>query len=586
MVEKAVMSTTAVAAAPRGSFLVQLLWGRWFMMFGAFLIMAGAGATYLFGVYSKQIKTTLGYDQATLNLMSTSKDLGANVGVLSGLIAEVTPIWFVLLVGSLMNFAGYFMIWLAVAEKISKPTVWQMCLYICIGANSQNFANTGSLVTCVKNFPEGRGMMLGLLKGYVGLSGAVFTQLYHAIYGDDAKSLILLIAWLPAVLSIIFIFTMRIMKVSKHPREIKVFYQYLYISIALAVTAMALTIAQRTASFSHAAYIGSATIVCFWLFLPLVVAIREEYADWKLRNQAMNNPPSSVVIEKLPEPEMEKKSAVVEKDGKQVSCWENIWEKPERGEDYTILQALLSADMVILFLATFCGLGCSLTAVDNMGQIGESLGYPTKTISTFVSLISIWNYFGRVFAGFVSEIILLRYKIPRPLIMSIALFISAIGDILIAFPQPGSVYISSLLIGFSFGAQLTLLFTIISELFGLKYYSTLFNCGQLASPLGSFILNVQVVGRLYDQEATKQLARKGMTRSMVKDLTCIGSQCFRSSFAILAGTNVFGAFILLILVARTRQFYKGDIYKRFREQRTDNGGGGGGSWCFEGTRGG
>ncbi|GAB2276816.1 hypothetical protein Dimus_011529 [Dionaea muscipula] len=565
------VETTTAAAPLGGGFVAQLLWGRWFMMFGSFLIMAGAGATYLFGVYSKQIKATLGYDQSTLNLMGTAKDLGANVGVLSGLIAEVTPIWFVLLIGSAMNFSGYLMIWMAVTERIPKPTVWQMCLYICIGANSQNFANTGSLVTCVKNFPEGRGMMLGLLKGYVGLSGAVFTQLYHAIYGDDAKSLILLIAWLPAVLSVMFIFTMRIMKLSKHPRETRVFYHYLYISIALALSAMALTIAQRTVSFSHGAYVGSATLVCFWLFLPLVVAVREEYADWKMKEQPANPPtPTDIVIEKISSEEPRKKPVIgKDDDSSWCSCWSDVWNKPERGEDYSILQALLSADMLILFLATFCGLGCSLTAVDNMGQIGESLGYPMKTISTFVSLISIWNYFGRVFAGFVSEIILVRYKIPRPLIMSLALFLSAIGDLLIAYPLSGSVYISSVLIGFSFGAQLTLLFTIISELFGLKYYSTLFNCGQLASPLGSYILNVQIVGRLYDHEAMNQLMQKGMTRSMVKGgLTCTGDPCFRSSFTVLAGTNTFGALVLLILVFRTRQFYKGDVYKRFSNAPT------------------
>lgn len=489
----------------RGWFLVQLLLGRWYMMFGAFLIMSGAGATYLFGVYSKEIKSTLGYDQSTLNLMGTFKDLGANVGVLSGLIAEVTPIWFVLLIGSVMNFAGYFMIYLSVNKTLPKPAVWQMCLYICVGANSQNFANTGSLVTCVKNFPQGRGMMLGLLKGYVGLSGAVFTQLYHAIYGDDAKSLILLIAWLPALLSVLFIGNMRIMEASRHPREFTVFYHYLYVSIALALTAMALTIAQKTADFSHLAYVGSAVAVCFWLFLPLLIAIREEYLDWKQRNQdsaASTNPNLNLdIIVKDEEEELPKstKAAAVEKVDQEstssTSCCNSIWKKPPRGEDYSILQALLSLDMIILFLGTFCGLGCSLTAVDNMGQIGESLGYPTKTVSTFVSLISIWNYFGRVFAGFISEILLDKFKIPRPFIMAMALFASAVGNLFIALPWPGSVYAASLVIGFSFGAQLTLIFTIISELFGLKYYSTLFNCGQLASPLGSYILNVQVVGR-------------------------------------------------------------------------------------------
>ncbi|GKD70351.1 protein nuclear fusion defective 4, partial [Tanacetum coccineum] len=82
-------------------FIVHVLHGRWFSLFASFLVMTGAGATYLFSVYSKDIKSSLGYDQTTLNLL---------------------------------------------------------------GANSQNFANTGALVTSVSNFPESRGVVLGLLK--------------------------------------------------------------------------------------------------------------------------------------------------------------------------------------------------------------------------------------------------------------------------------------------------------------------------------------------------------------------------------------------------------------------------------------
>ncbi|GKV34200.1 hypothetical protein SLEP1_g42597 [Rubroshorea leprosula] len=564
-------------------FFLQVIKGRWFMMFASFLIMAGAGATYLFGVYSKDIKSTLGYDQSTLNLLSSCKDLGANVGILSGLLAEVTPTWFVLLVGAVLNFAGYFMVWLAVCRKIPKPKVWQMCAYICIGANSQNFANTGSLVTCVKNFPESRGMMMGLMKGFVGLSGALFTQLYFAIYGDDSKSLILLIGWLPAAISLVFVYTIREMKISSHPHELKVFYECLFISIAMALVLMGLTIAQKQVQFSHLGYVISATVVCVLMFLPLILAVREEFYTWRTNKEQQNSVPSNIVVVKelksqeLPvskseieqvectqKTDEEEKVEIKEKEN--VSCCANICNPPNRGEDYSILQGLLNVDMLILFLATFCGLGCSLTAMDNLGQIGESLGYPQHTISTFVSLVSIWNYYGRVFSGFVSEIILLKYKVPRPLIMALSLLLSAVSDLLIAFPAPGSVYIASLIMGFSYGAQLTLIFTIISELFGLKYYSTLFNCGQLASPLGSYILNVKVVGNLYDKEALKQLASKGMTRSMVKELTCVGKQCYRLSFSILAATNTVGALVTLILVWRTRKFYKGNIYKRFRDE--------------------
>ncbi|KAI4322320.1 hypothetical protein L6164_022025 [Bauhinia variegata] len=350
---------------------LHVIGGQWFMVFASFLIMAGAGATYLFGTYSKAIKSSQGYDQTSLNLLGFFKELGANVGVISGLVAEVTPTWFVLLIGSAMNFVGYFIIWLAVTDRISKPKVWQMCLYICIGANSQNFANTAALVPCVKNFPESRGLMLGLLKGYLGLSGAIMTQLYLAIYGDDSKSLILLIAWLPAAISVVFVYTIRPMKVVRQPSQLMIFKQFLCASIALALFLMAAIIIQRQFVFSQAAYAGSATAVCILLFVPLFIAIREEILIWNLEKK--HDPP-------LIESTIEKTQIVESQQVKKNSSWfANIFDKPERGEDYTILQALLSIDMIILFIATFCGLGASLTALDNLGQIGESLGYPSNT---------------------------------------------------------------------------------------------------------------------------------------------------------------------------------------------------------------
>ncbi|EEF38652.1 protein NUCLEAR FUSION DEFECTIVE 4 [Ricinus communis] len=551
-------------------FAVHVINGRWFSVFASFLIMAGAGATYLFGTYSKDIKATLGYDQQTLNLLGFFKDLGANVGVLSGLIAEVTPTWFVLLMGSAMNFTGYFMIWLTVTGRIAKPAVWQMCLYICIGANSQNFANTGALVTCVINFPESRGVMLGLLKGFVGLSGAIFTQLYLAIYGTDSKSLILLIAWLPAALSVVFVYTIRVMKPERQPNELKVFYNFLYVSIVLALFLLLISILEKQINFSREAYAASATVACLFLFVPLLIAVKEEWIQWNLKKEEAMKPPTELAIQKPKEVTALEQDEVVKpevsKEKAERSCFLTIFDKPERGEDYTILQALLSIDMLILFAATLCGLGASLTAVDNLGQIGESLGYPTKTINTFVSLVSIWNYFGRVFAGFVSEGLLVKYKTPRPLMMTFVLLLACIGHLIIAFPFTNSVYLASVIMGFSFGAQLPLLFAIISELFGLKYYSTLFNCGQLASPIGSYILNVKVTGLLYDNEALKELHKKGLNRSSVKELVCLGVECYRKPFIILSCATFFGAIVSLILVIRTRKFYSGDIYKKFRER--------------------
>ncbi|CAN6439352.1 unnamed protein product [Victoria cruziana] len=561
----------ACSARDRAKVFVGIVGGRWFMVFASFLIMSASGATYIFAIYSPSIKSSLGYTQQALNTLSFFKDLGANVGILSGLVNEVTPPWVVLATGAAMNLGGYLVMWLAVTKRISQPKLWQMCLYICVGADSQAFANTGSLVTCVKNFPESRGIVLGLLKGFVGLSGAIFTQLYYAIYGHNPEGLILLIAWLPAVNSMLFLPVIRIMKPDRQKNELKVFYSFLYIALALAAYLMLMIILQRRIHFTSPAYKGTAAIVVLLLFLPLAIILREEiskknrspipsYTETGLKEtekqQRVEESPAAVAA-----PPSASNSPV--RPNGSIPCTRNMFRSPDRGEDYTILQALVSIDMLILFSATTCGVGGTLTAIDNMGQIGESLGYPVQSIGTFVSLISIWNFSGRVAAGFMSEIFLTKYKLPRPLMLSGVMLLSCVGHLLIAFPIPGSLYFASIIIGLCFGAQWPLMYAIISEIFGLKYYSTLYNFGTVASPLGSYILNVKVAGQLYDREAMKQRASSGLSIES-EGLTCIGVQCYRLSFIIITAATFSGFLISLVLVMRTRKFYGGDIYARFR----------------------
>ncbi|XP_061351161.1 protein NUCLEAR FUSION DEFECTIVE 4-like isoform X2 [Gastrolobium bilobum] len=551
-------------------FSLQVLTGRWFMVFSSFMILSVSGASYMFGLYSREIKSVLGYDQSTLNLLSFFKDLGSNIGILSGLINEVTPPWVVLAIGGVLNFFGYFMIWLAVTRKIAKPQVWNMCFYIFVGANSHCFTNTGALVTSVKNFPGNRGIVLGILSGYLGLSAAIITQLYYSFYGNDSKSLLLLMAWLPTATAFVFIPVIRNHRGIQQPNDTKAFYRFLYLTLVLAGFLLIILIVQTCFTFMKSEYYVTTTVMLLLLILPFGVVILEEHKIWRSKQEHINyedpQKPMNISIEKLNQEKSAQAPHAEQAIQKSVSCWKNILRTPDRGEDHTILQAIFSLDMGILFFATICGLGSNLTVVNNLGQIGKSLGYPAHAITTFVSLMAIWIYLGKIAQGVVSEFIINKFKLPRPIVFTFLLVLSCVGHLLIAFNVPNGLYLASIVIGFCFGANWPLLFSIISELFGLKYYSTLYNVGSIASPIGSYLLSVRVAGYLYDREARRQMASLGLKRKLGEELNCSGGECYKLAFIIITAVCLCGAFVSLILVVRTRDFYKSDLYKKFREE--------------------
>lgn len=179
---------------------------------------------------------------------------------------------------------------------------------------------------------------------------------------------------------------------------------------------------------------------------------------------------------------------------------------PHRGEDFTLMQALIKADFWIIFFSLLFGSGSGLTVIDNLGQMSQSLGYDNTHV--FVSMISIWNFLGRVGGGYFSEIIVRDHAYPRHAAMAIAQVVMAFGHFFFAMGWPGAMYIGTLLVGLGYGAHWAIVPAAASELFGLKNFGALYNFLTIANPAGSLVFSGVIASSIYDSEAEKQAQQR------------------------------------------------------------------------------
>jgi len=128
-----------------------------------------------------------------------------------------------------------------------------------------------------------------------------------------------------------------------------------------------------------------------------------------------------------------------------------------------------------------------------------------------------------------------------------------LGHLVMASAVTGSLYVGSIILGVCYGAQWSLMPAITSELFGLRYFGTLYNTIAISSPVAAYVLSVQVAGYFYDREAQKQQHLEAISRD--DPLLCYGPSCFRTTFIILAVVCAFGCGVCMWLLVRTRRFY-------------------------------
>uniref|UniRef100_A0A5B7A7B4 Putative transporter mch1 n=1 Tax=Davidia involucrata TaxID=16924 RepID=A0A5B7A7B4_DAVIN len=525
--------------------------GKWLGFVTAVWVQAISGNNYTFSNYSDALKSLMALTQLQLNNLSVAKDVGKAFGLLAGLASDRLPTPILLLIGSVEGFIGYGVQWLVVSQRIQPLPYWQMCIFLCMGGNSTTWMNTAILVTCMRNFRKNRGPVSGILKGYVGLSTAIFTDLSSALFSEDPSTFLPMLAIVPFFVCLTASLFLREVPSSstsgEEKEEIRYFGVFNIVAVVVAVYLLAYDVTGNHGRvFSQAFAIILLILLVSPSSIPLYLAVQNLNRSNSKSNSDIERHVTEPLLARESVPEMEKKpeAAVVEAAAKAEEEVQIKRRRPVIGEDHTIFEALRTVDFWILFVSFLCGVGTGLAVMNNMGQMGLALGY--VDVSIFVSLTSIWGFFGRILSGLVSEYFIKKAGTPRPLWNAASQILMAVGYILMAMALPGSLYIGSIVVGICYGVRLAVTVPTASELFGLKYYGLIYNILILNLPLGSFLFSGLLAGFLYDAQATRRAGGGD---------TCIGAHCYRLVFVVMAVACIIGFGLDVLLAIRTKSVY-------------------------------
>ncbi|CAI9267311.1 unnamed protein product [Lactuca saligna] len=441
---------------------------RWLVFVASMWVQSCSGLGYLFGSISPVIKKSMGYNQRQIAMLGVAKDIGDAIGFIPGSLCEIAPIWVVLFIGAVQNFVGYGLVWLTTTHTLPELPLWVLCVCIFVGTNGETYFNTGALVSGVQNFPKNRGPVVGISKGFAGLSVG------------------------PTIVVLSVMFMVRPVGGHRQGRESDdTSFVFLYsVCLILAAYLLGVLILQDLIVLNQTTVtlltVGLLILVLLPIAIPVYLVFFSENLPEErlLLNEDEKKDGNEMIMSEMEDEktsevdllsayERQKRISHLQARLVQAAADGAVRVKrrkkgPRRGEDFTLMQALVKADFLLMFFSLVLASGSGLTIIDNLGQMCQSLGYENPHI--FVSIISIWNFLGRVGGGYFSEIIVRKYAYPRPIAMGVVQVVMAGSLFYYAIGAPGAIYIVSVVIGLCYGAHWAIFPSTASELFGLKSF--------------------------------------------------------------------------------------------------------------------
>ncbi|KAF5949297.1 hypothetical protein HYC85_011290 [Camellia sinensis] len=139
---------------------------------------------------------------------------------------------------------------------------------------------------------------------------------------------------------------------------------------------------------------------------------------------------------------------------------------------------------------------------------------------------------------------ILSKTIPRTIWMTFTQIIMTITYLLFASALD-TLYIATAVLGICYGFQFSIMGTQAFFFCGI-----IFNFMSLRNPLGALLFSGVLAGFVYDSEAAKQ-----------HSTSCLGPNCFRLTFIVLAGVCAMGTVLSVVLTKLYEMLYAGGSFR-------------------------
>lgn len=524
---KAAESTTMDTLWRATSFLIGLL------------VMGVSGSIYMFSVYSGPISDHLGYSATELAFIVTfGQSVYYVAAVPTGMIADVAKIGggrLACLIGAVFNLLGYLLMRWTYDGTLSNSHYGLFALYYSLAGVGGAAPYAGALAINVKIFPNAvRGFVVGLHVAIYALSSLIFTSINTAFFLGHVDDFLLLLA--------------------------------LVVGGVNFLGAILLYDLRRVQTAAPAFVVNDS-----WGGLEEGGVDDQENGGEDERPQAGEKPNPAQYSESSPllaaggggagtggsagegasrhgEGEVRQRKRGLAGEGQLTRQPSSAGSSPIGG-DVSGIALFKTPDFWLLFAILGLGAGCGLMYINNVGSIVRALAYrldytddeTQRIINSHVSTISACNAVARITVGLVSDLLLQRYSVPRPVVLVVASFLALFGQVavLLVTSLP-ALYAASVLVGSTYGFVFSLVPTLVGDVFGPRAFGTNLGWVVLSPSIGGPITNL-FFGAVYDAHSFE----------LNDEVYCDGVPCFQSAFYLTLGLEVVVC-LLTALFARRR----------------------------------